>query len=340
MSRKSPCSASDPRHPDLSESKSFRPLRVRCSTRRPRTGLGNRLAKLPKAVSSGFTLLETMLALGISALLMTGIYAAIDQSWRTAASGREEMERAQLARALIHRLEADIRAITFVAPPPAEEEETSASTTTNPSSSGTSSTSESSTSESDTTEETTPNSRSIGIRGTDVRMEMSIARARRDLLPGTNSASVAGQSGATPTGAAATPTNTSLRTSDLRYVSYSFLAAGAANVNGLVRTEGDRMAVEELEAKGAAATNITNLQVLAPEVATFAVRYFDGRIWSATWDSEIAGRIPRAVEISFRFHPPKRKPPLFNAAVSKSMDSFRTVILIPISDPFPKDFIQ
>ena len=100
------------------------------------------------------------------------------------------------------------------------------------------------------------------------------------------------------------------------------------------------MAVEVLEAKGAAATNITNLQVLAPEVSSFTLRCFDGRVWSPTWDSDLMGRIPRAVEISFTFLPPKRKPSLFNAAVSKSMDSFRTVILIPVSDPFPKDFIQ
>ena len=293
----------------------------------------------------GFTLLETILALGMSALLMAGIYAAMDQSWRTATSGREEMERAQLARALIRRFEADIRAITFVPPPPAEDEETTTSTSTSTASTGTTgasssaqSTDQSSTAES--TEETAPNSKSMGLRGTNFRMELSIARARRDLLPGTTTAAVAGQTGTATAATATAATNSAVRTSDLRYVSYSFLSPGAATLSGLVRTEGDRMAVEVLEAKGAAATNITSLQVLAPEVSSFTLRYFDGRVWSPTWDSDTIGRIPRAVEISFSFLPPKRKPSIFNAAVSRSMDSFRTVILIPVSDPFPKDFVQ
>ena len=311
----------------------------------PLLGLARPCYFASRAGRLGFTLLETILALGISALLMAGIYAAMDQSWRSATSGREEMERAQLARALIRRFEADIRAISFFPPPPVEEEETTTSTSTSTASSGTTgsassaqSTEQSSTAES--TEETAPNSRTMGLRGTSFRMEMSIARARRDLLPGTVTAAAPGQTGTGTAVTAPATTNSPLRTSDLRYVSYSFLSAGAATLTGLVRTEGDRMAVEVLEAKGAAATNITNLQVLAPEVSSFTLRYFDGRVWSPTWDSDLMGRIPRAVEISFTFLPPKRKPSLFNAAVSKSMDSFRTVILIPVSDPFPKDFIQ
>ena len=43
----------------------------------------------PRHQRSAFTLLETMLALSLSAMLLAGIYAAIDQSWRVSASGRE-----------------------------------------------------------------------------------------------------------------------------------------------------------------------------------------------------------------------------------------------------------
>ena len=152
-------------------------------------------------------------------------------------------------------------------------------------------------------------------------MEMSIARPRRDLLPGTAAGAV------------------SSRTSDLRAVTYSFLVPGSSTMSGLVRTEGDRMAIEMVEAQGSSATQISNVQMLAPEVAVFHIRYFDGRIWSESWDSEKSGRIPRAVEVSVGFPPPRRKPALFNVAVSRSMDSFRTVILIPVSDPFPKEFL-
>jgi hypothetical protein len=332
--------------------------------------LGNRTGVRQIFARTAFTLLETILALSLSALLLGAIFTAIDQSWRTSASGREEMERAQLARALIHRIEVDLRAITYIAPPPVED--TADSSATSSSSSGgsssggsssgggasggsssgksggggsggggksgsgssggsfggfaaaSSSSSTSSTAATDTsatTEETGPNSKSIGIRGTIQSFEISIARPRRDLLP--------------MSGGAAT-----VRTSDLRQVTYSFLPPGTSSTSGLIRTEGDRMAVEAVEANGAAASQISSSQILAPEVATFRVRYFDGTTWLETWDSDTIGRIPRAVEVTISFLPPKRKPPIFNVAVSKSMNSFRTVVLIPVSDPYPKELVE
>ena len=301
---------------------------------------------------AGFTLVETLLALSLSAFLLIGVYAAVDQSIRMTASGREEMERAQLARALIHRIEVDLRAVTFIPPPPTDEttEGTTTSTTTTSSSSSsssssgsTASTSTSSTSSTSTQmtadnaeTETEPNSRSIGIRGTSQRIELSVARPRRDLLPGSSQS----------TGL--------VGTSDLRSVTYSFVATGlaptastgsgslksaSANSGGLVRSEGDRMAVEAVEATGGASTTVGVSQTLAPEVSAVNFRYFDGRTWLNAWDSEANGRIPRAVEVMIMFAAPKKKPSLFNVAVNRSLDSFRTVIMIPISDPFPPEFL-
>lgn len=100
------------------------------------------------------------------------------------------------------------------------------------------------------------------------------------------------------------------------------------------------MAVEVVEASGGAATQISAMQLLAPEVAAIKFRYFDGRAWFEIWDSDTAGRIPRAIEVSIAFHPPRRKPAMFNVPVSHSTDSIRTVILIPVSDPYPKEFAQ
>ena len=100
------------------------------------------------------------------------------------------------------------------------------------------------------------------------------------------------------------------------------------------------MAIESVEASGGTATQLSTAQVLAPEVTAIGFRYFDGRVWQATWDTETIGRIPRAVEISFKLVEPRRKPAVFNVAVSRSMETFRTVILIPVSDPYPKEFVQ
>lgn len=99
------------------------------------------------------------------------------------------------------------------------------------------------------------------------------------------------------------------------------------------------MASEAVEATGAAGAVVAVSQTLAPEVAQVNFRYFDGRTWLDIWDSETNGRIPRAVEVMIAFAPPKKKPSLFNVAVSRSLDSFRTVIMIPISDPFPPEFL-
>ena len=274
----------------------------------------SRFKTRPRHQRSAFTLLETMLALSLSALLLAGIYAAIDQSWRASASGREEMERAQLARALIHKIEVDIRSITFVPPPPVAPTEDAPAA--NPPAGG-----QAAATTTDT-ETPVPNSKSLGVRGTNQKLEISISRPRRDLLPGTQTSTVATQ------------------TSDLRQVSYTFLPSGSGSASGLVRTEGDRMAVEVAEADGGSAAQMSQIQVLAPEVTAFYLRYFDGRVWSESWDTDTMARIPRAIEVSFSFPPAKRPRSMFSTAVSSSMNKFRMVILIPVSDPYPKDFVQ
>lgn len=342
-------------------------------------------------IRAAFTLVETLLALGLAGILLVGIFAAMDQTWKITASGREEMEQAQLARALISKIEVDIRAITFVPPPPIEEEATTTTTTNTPAMSATTTTTTSGgsggsggssgggsgsggssksggggsggssksggggstgggrsggggggggTSGAGTTgaggaasttsgstaapeeEPPPPNSKSIGLRGTSQLLEISISRPRRDLLPGTGVMS--GMAG----------------TSDLREVTYGFANPGTAGGAGFIRTEGDRMAVEMVQASGGSVAQVSTMQVLAPEVISVAFRYFDGLTWWGTWDSDLTGRIPRAVEITMQLAPPRRQPGLFNVATSRSMELFQTVITIPVSDPFPKEFVQ
>lgn len=59
---------------------------------------------------SGFTLLEVLLALGLGALLMAGLFAAMRIQTRIARDGGREIEQAQLARSLLEMIAADIRA--------------------------------------------------------------------------------------------------------------------------------------------------------------------------------------------------------------------------------------
>ncbi|MEI8380371.1 MAG: type II secretion system protein GspJ [Planctomycetota bacterium] len=284
-----------------------------------------------------FTLVEVMLALTLSVILLGAIFTAMDQSWRLTANGREEMERSQLARALIRKIAIDVRSISFVPPIMTDDSASAAGASTSTgstgstgastsagssgsSSTGSTGTTATGTSTTDTTATDTPTARSIGIRGNAQRVEMHISRARRDL---NFSSSVNGN-------------NVQSRSSDLRVLTYQLSTSGS----GLIRTDGDRLATLMVEDKGGAATTLAAQQVLAPEVSYLQFRYFDGAAWYTSWDSESSGRLPRSIEVTIGFAPPKNKPgPLFRVTVSQSANQFRTVILIPIADPLPEEFV-
>lgn len=83
---------------------------------------------------SGFTLLEVVLALGLSSLLMAAIYSALQMHWSYSLVGQVEMERAQVARALFRRLEVDLRSVIFRSAPLSSTTDNSASSSTSGSS--------------------------------------------------------------------------------------------------------------------------------------------------------------------------------------------------------------
>jgi type II secretory pathway component PulJ len=278
-------------------------------------------------VRRAFTLLEVLLALTLAVLLLGAIFTAMEQSWKLTASGREEMERSQLARALLRRFAIDVRSIAYVPPvvtdsDAAESGSASLASSGSSSSSGSGSTDESTSPPADTEEE--PSARSIGIRGTLQWVEMHISRPRRDLE---FAADVDGN-------------KVQSRTSDMRVVTYQLAAPGPdSGSQGLIRTEGDRLASQLVEEKGGVSTSLSAQLPLAPEVEFVQFRYFDGLAWFETWDSEEAGRLPRAVEITLGFAPSKTRPgPALSVSVSGSVNQVRSVVLIPIADPLPEEF--
>lgn len=309
---------------------------TRCErTLRLLAGCIRRSWMVTNSVRAAFTLLEVILALTLAVFLLGAIFTAMDQSWKMSASGREEMERSQLARALLRKISLDIRSIAYVPPPTTDSTGATGSSTTSGGSSSSSggttaaaasAAGASSTSTSTASEPTEPSPKSIGIRGNAQRVEMHISRARRDLE---FSAQVDGN-------------KLQSRTSDLRAVTYQLSIAGSgAPLVGLIRTEGDRMAVQQVEEKGGAAASMSAQQALSPEVNYLHFRFFDGRAWYATWDSEESARLPRAVEVTIGFAPPQTHVgPALRVAVSGSTNQFRTVVLIPIADPLPEEFVQ
>lgn len=312
-----------------------RTLRLKAGCMRSRNTGTCRLAT--NCARAAFTLLEVILALTLAVFLLGAIFTAMDQSWKMSASGREEMERSQLARALLRKISLDIRSIAYVPPPTTDSTGATGSTSSGGSSSSGSSSSSGGTtaaassaagasSTSTASEPTEPSPKSIGIRGNAQRVEMHISRARRDLE---FSAQVDGN-------------KLQSRTSDLRAVTYQLSIAGSGTpLVGLIRTEGDRMAVQQVEEKGGAAASMSAQQALSPEVNYLHFRFFDGRAWYPTWDSEESARLPRAVEVTIGFAPPQTHVgPALRVAVSGSTNQFRTVVLIPIADPLPEEFVQ
>ena len=281
------------------------------------------------APRSAFTLLEVLLSLALSVLLLGAVFMAMDQTWKLTASGREEMLRSQLARALLRKIALDLRSIAFVPPPVSDSDSASSSISSSMSSAASSLSSGSDTSGSSQTTEEEPSATSMGIRGSAQLVEMHISRARRDL----------------EFSAAFDGNKIQNRTSDLRVVTYSVggtgLVAGTAAtgaVTGLVRTEGDRLATQMIEDNGGAATTLSTNQVLAPEVIGIQFRYLDGMTWYTSWDSQEVGRLPRAVEVILNFTPAKNQGgPALSVEVNGSANTFRTVVLLPISDPLPQE---
>ena len=59
---------------------------------------------------SGFTLLELILAVGLTSLLMAAVYGAMSTYWNLAMESHEVIERSQIARSLLQQLARDIQA--------------------------------------------------------------------------------------------------------------------------------------------------------------------------------------------------------------------------------------
>ncbi|HVX59138.1 MAG TPA: prepilin-type N-terminal cleavage/methylation domain-containing protein, partial [Pirellulales bacterium] len=88
-----------------------------------------------RPVRAAFTLLEVILSLALAGLLLGALTWAIQLNLKATTSGRSDVERAQLARAALDRMAADIRGAVWYDPidpnslvvPPASSSQTSAS---------------------------------------------------------------------------------------------------------------------------------------------------------------------------------------------------------------------
>ncbi|MFO0879277.1 MAG: type II secretion system protein GspJ [Gemmataceae bacterium] len=276
-----------------------------------------------RPVRAAYTLLEVLLALAIASLVLVAVYAVVGYQLRQTQAGRDVIEQASLARAVLNRMHADVSSTIGLGEPARFRNQ---GDDTSDSSSSSSSSSSSTTS---TTGTTSSSGSTTGGSGTPSTGASSSTSGTSTTSSSTNTSS---PSSSSTTGQSTTQSAIQLPlgligssdvlhlfvskvpgevygglasngapqlTSDLRRVTY-WLGEGGA---GLCRREVRLITSEEgtsTEVPGGSPLE----SLLAAEVKSVEFQYFDGSGWVSSWDSTQVGPdgstpqgSPRAVKI-------------------------------------------
>ncbi len=276
--------------------------------------------------SSGFTMLEVILAIGLTGLLLAAIYSALDLYWKYTTLGQQQVERAQIARAVFQKISQDLHSVTYMQETVVEEEE---------------STTGSSETETEETviEVTNPDdaytSGNIGVFGDAQSLVLHTSRPGRQPLLISNTGS------------------SSAMQSDLLSVSYFLAVAGAEGLQGavgdqyrntattgqstqgLARLEGDRLAMSMADGSADVQVLAQQSQLLAAEISSLQFQYFDGTDWLEVWDSIEYGTVPQAIKVTIGFQNENIEglENIANNKINGNENSFSMVIALPLALP-------
>jgi len=305
---------------------------------------------LPNIQRRGFTLLEVILAVSLTAIIATMIATAIDYHLRQLTARRTQIREAQLARAILRQIGDDLRGVVVHRPPISssleelsesfegaeglisgeqdlaefEEEQDAAELTT------------------DTTSDlssapivaVTP-----GLFGNESQLQIDVSR-----IPRPEEYSLLAEFG--------DPSQMRLL-SDVKTVTYFIVSDPMQMVNaapnpdaanpesataGLGRRTIDRATSRFANDNGIFDLMDQNVEMLAPEITALQFAYFDGVEWSMEWDSELRGGIPVAVEISLVILPEEEREFDTRVEMESAMNNistdhiYRLVVYLPGSD--------
>ncbi len=284
---------------------------------------------------TGFTLIEVLVALGLSLVLISAIYSAISLHWRYEEVGRDRIERAQISLAVLRLLSEDVGSVVFTPPSNTsqEEEEADEADTSSGGTAGNDANASASSSSTETTAETTDSTQSsLGIVGTADTLQLDISQpAREDFVPeATNSQAIAplpvNSDNVRVTWGMVTPTTAPTEPGARRTLTIK---------PALARQVVDRLrGVVEVDEDKSGAVAIGDASILAREVVSLQFRYFDGYSWVTEWDSVTSERLPRAIEITMGYIKPEYKQSgALNLPGSETIISIKHVILVPTSSP-------
>ncbi|HEV8069260.1 MAG TPA: hypothetical protein VGP76_16085 [Planctomycetaceae bacterium] len=261
-----------------------------------------------------FTLLEVLLAVGLSLLLVLAIAMAIDLYRRMTTAAQDDLSEMRLVRAVFNKFEVDIRSVVPPQPIASATAATGSPGSTPGSNSGGSGASSSSSQSTGSSGGGDPlqyvYSRSVfGLYGDGDSLVLDTLTPHR--LP----LSAQQQTGAQAASSQSSDSSSNLAGvhGDMKVVGYFVLGEGTSPIlptsagsgqltpegkvmsSGLARLEGERTAIGY--AMETSSTSSLSARIIAPEVQSIAFRYFDGSNWVASWSGATAQALPQAVEI-------------------------------------------
>ena len=299
---------------------------------------------------NGFTLLEVLLALVLTSLLTVMLDTAIDIHLRVVDLGRIDVEEAQLARALLHRIADDLRSAVHYSPP--DTSESAAGLSAEPAASDDQpeaptgqpgpELAEADEPVTDTTGDLAASSAPAsvpGLYGNQYELQVDVSHLPRldqyeSLLEADGDSSFVDP------------------VSDVKTVAYYvidplqsspiYTGAGTQDCGGLVRRELDRAVTAWAAEQGQLVGTDQDQEPIAPEVTAIEFRYFDGSEFVDEWDSDAQGGLPVAVEIAVAIRPVRRGNTWFSSrqtsADARSTDDkeplvYRLLVHLPTAQP-------
>jgi hypothetical protein len=274
-----------------------------------------------------------MLSLALTATLLAVVYSALELHWRFSTLGQIEVERTQIARAILTKVSADIRSTMYA--PPVDEyipDDTSEDDTGSAGSNPDEFLVEPIVEMTDPAEAYSGSS--IGVFGDAVSVVLHINRPYR------------------PGGTSDEEILNPESQSNQKSISY-FLAGGEGSlasmvagqfqteqvyddgIDGLARMSGDRFTLTLADQQGDMVQLASQTKLLAEEINTLSFEYHDGVEWLTEWDSDVQERVPNAIGVTIGFRDPVHpEGSILYHQPSESTDSYRIVVPLVVSSPF------
>jgi len=302
----------------------------------------------------GLTLLETILAIGLSVVVMALLGMAIDLNLRQLDRRRNQVEQGQLARAVLQRIADDLRGtIRFETVDFSGVGELAGGLPDtgelDPSALGDDGTGD------DPADAESDEPQSVadsiapptmpGLYGTRYELEIDVSHLPRvdeyryvaiddDAPPRVMSdIKTVAYYVADPSGSPASGSTVGV--------------AGSQESLGLVRREVDRAVARWAAESGGLASLDARAELLAPEVVSLELRYYNGEEWFDTWDSDEEGGLPFAVAVALAVAPSEAarsgdaaQGRLDTDPADDDLQVFRLVVALPLAEPIDEEALQ